>query len=65
MRTRAQAAERLASVRGEGLDPGIAEALLRCWARGELSDAQLDNATRQISTGELLSRADAALSGLG
>ena len=55
MMTRAQAAENaLASVRAEGLDPGVAEALLRRWARGELSDAQLDDAARQISTGELL-----------
>jgi len=55
MTTRAQAAENaLASVRAEGLDPGVAEALLRRWARGELSDAQLDDAARQISTGELL-----------
>jgi Antitoxin VbhA len=49
-----QAAENaLASVRAEGLDPGVAESLLRRWARGELSDAQLDDAARQISTGEL------------
>ena len=55
MTTRAQAAENaLASVRAEGLDPGVAEALLRRWARGELSDAQLDDAAHQISTGELL-----------
>jgi hypothetical protein len=55
MTTRAQAAENaLASVRAEGLDPGVAEALLRRWASGELSDAQLDDAARQISTGELL-----------
>jgi hypothetical protein len=43
-------------VRAEGLDPGVAEALLRRWARGELSDAQLDDAARQISTGELLAQ---------
>jgi hypothetical protein len=55
MTTRAQAAENaLVSVRAEGLDPGVAEALLRRWAGGELSDAQLDDAARQISTGELL-----------
>lgn len=49
--TRAQAAENaLASVRAEGLDPGVAEALLCRWARGELSDAQLDDAARRIST---------------
>lgn len=55
MTTRAQAAENaLASVHAEGLDPGIAEALLRRWAREELRDAQLDDAARQTSTGELL-----------
>jgi hypothetical protein len=57
MTTRAQAAENaVASVRAEGLDPGVAEALLRRWARGELSDAQLDDAARQISTGEILTQ---------
>jgi hypothetical protein len=51
MTTRAQAAENaLASVRAEGLDPGVAEALLRRWARGELSDAQLDDAARGAAT---------------
>jgi hypothetical protein len=41
MTTRAQAAENaLASERAEGLDPGVAEALLCRWARGELSDAR-------------------------
>lgn len=57
MTTRAQAAENaLASERAESLDPGIAEALLR------LSDAQIDDATRQISAGKLLAppRASAA-----
>jgi hypothetical protein len=55
MTTRAQAAENaLASVRAEGLDPGVAEARLHRWARGELSDSQLDDAARKISTGELL-----------
>lgn len=55
MTTRVQAAENaLASVRAEGLDPGVAEALLGRWGRGELSDTQLDNAARQISAGEPL-----------
>jgi len=55
MTTRIQAAENaLASVRAEGLDPGVAEALLDRWARGELSDAQLDNAARQLGAGEPL-----------
>jgi hypothetical protein len=53
--TRVQAAENaLASVRTENLDPGVAEALLHRWARGEVSDAQLDEAARQISTGKPL-----------
>jgi hypothetical protein len=51
--TRIQAAENaLASVRAENLDPGVAEALLHRWARGELSDAQLDDAAHQISAGK-------------
>ena len=55
MTTRIQAAENaLASVRAEGLDPGVAEALLDRWARGEFSDAQLDDAARQIGAGEPL-----------
>ena len=56
MTTRLQAAENaLASVRAEKLDPGVAGALLHRWARRELSDAQLDNAARHISTGKPLS----------
>lgn len=55
MTTRIQAAENaLASVRAEGLDPGVAEALLDRWACGELSDARLDDAARQIGAGEPL-----------
>lgn len=55
MTTRIQAAENaLASERAEGLDPGVAEALLGRWARGELSDAQLDDAAHRISVGEPL-----------
>jgi hypothetical protein len=55
MTTRRQAAENaLASVRAEGLDPGIAQALLDRWACGELSDAQLDDAARRIGAGESL-----------
>jgi len=47
MTTRAQAAENaLASVRTEGLDPGVAEALLRRWARGKLSDTQTTRRVR-------------------
>jgi hypothetical protein len=55
MTTRRQAAENaLASVRAEGLDPGVAQALLDRWACGELSDAQLDDAARRIGAGESL-----------
>jgi hypothetical protein len=55
MTTRIQAAENaLASVRVEGLDPGVAEELLDRWACGEISDAQLDEAARRIGAGEPL-----------
>jgi hypothetical protein len=55
MTTRIQAAENaLASVRAEGLDPGVAEALLDRWACGEISDAQLDEAAQRIGAGEAL-----------
>lgn len=55
MTTRKQAAENaLASVRAEGLDPGIAQPLLDRWASGELSDAQLDDAARRIGASESL-----------
>jgi len=41
--TRAEAAANaVGSVRAEGLDPGRAEPLLAAWARGELTDEQLD-----------------------
>jgi hypothetical protein len=48
------AANALASVRAEGLDPGIAEPLLDRWARGELSDKQLDVGALRIAAGESL-----------
>lgn len=55
MTSRLQAAENaLASVRVEGLDPGVAKGLLDRWGRGELSDEQLDEAARRIGTGEPL-----------
>jgi hypothetical protein len=55
MTMRAQAAENaLTSVRAEGLDPGVAVALLGRWGRGELTDVQLDDAARRISVGEPL-----------
>jgi broad specificity phosphatase PhoE len=41
--TRAQAAaDAIASVRAEGLDPARAEMLLAAWARGELTDRELE-----------------------
>ncbi len=53
--TRVQAVQNaLASVRAEGLDPGVGEALLNQWADGELSDAQLEDAVRLIGAGEPL-----------
>lgn len=46
---RAQAvADAIGSVRAEGLDPGRAEPLLAAWARGELSDEQLEQARLQL-----------------
>jgi hypothetical protein len=55
MTTRIQAAENaLASVRAEGLDPGIAEPLLSRWAREEITDAQLDEGIRRIVAREPL-----------
>jgi len=55
MTTRIQAAENaLASVRVEGLDPSVAEPLLDRWARGELTDEQLDEGARRIAAGEPL-----------
>ena len=47
--TRANAAaDALASVRAEGLSPGRAEPLLAAWARGELTDAQLEQARLKL-----------------
>jgi len=64
MTTRAQAAENaLASVRAEGLDPGVAEELLDRWASGEISDAQLDEAARRIGAGESLAELHTAREG--
>jgi hypothetical protein len=43
--TRTQAAaDAIASVRAEGLDPSRAEMLLAAWARGELTDRELEEA---------------------
>jgi hypothetical protein len=65
--TRAQAAaEAIASVRAEGLDPGRADQLLSAWGRGELTDEQLEQARLQLlgdsslTVGELLADARAA-----
>jgi hypothetical protein len=48
------AANALASVRAEGLDPHVAEPLLDRWARREITDAQLDEGARRIAAGESL-----------
>ena len=65
--SRAQsAADALASVRAEGLDPGRAEPLLAAWKRGELSDEQLEQLSLRllhdgnISVEDLLAGARAA-----
>jgi hypothetical protein len=53
--TREQAAANaLASVRAEGLDPRVAEPLLERWARGEISDEQLNEGVLRIAAGEPL-----------
>ena len=55
MTDRAQAAEQaLASARLEGLDPTPVEPVLRAWAQGELTDAQLQEAERRAAAGEPL-----------
>jgi hypothetical protein len=59
-------ADALGSVRAEGLDPGRAEPLLAAWARGELTDEQLEQARlellrdRSLSAEKLLADARAA-----
>lgn len=65
--TRAQAAaDAIASVRAEGLEPGDAETLLAAWTRGDISDEQLEEARLRLlaepslTAAELLSRARAA-----
>jgi hypothetical protein len=65
--TRAEAAaDAIASVRAEGLDPGRAEPLLSAWARGDLTDEQLEQARlkllsdHSLTVEELLSGARAA-----
>ncbi len=53
--TRGQAAANaLASVRAEGLDPGVAEPLLARWASEEITDAQLDEGILRIAARESL-----------
>lgn len=60
------AADAIASVRAEGLDPGRAEGVLSAWARGELTDAALEQARLKLlsdpslTVEELLSGARAA-----
>ena len=44
----------LASTRLEGLDPGRAETVLRAWARGELTDARLEEAKHRLAAGDSL-----------
>ena len=65
--TRANAAANaIASVRAEGLDPGRAEPLLAAWARGELTDERLNELSlrlmhdRELSAEELLGGARVA-----
>jgi len=65
--TRAQAAaDAVASVRAEGLDPAEAEVLLAAWSRRDISDEQLEEARLallnepSVTASELLSRARAA-----
>ena len=65
--TRAQAAaDAIASVRAEGLDPGRAGLLLAAWTRGEVTDEQLEQQSqrlmhdRDLTVDELLARAHAA-----
>ena len=42
------AADAIASVRAEGLDPGRAEALLAAWERGEVTDEQLEQLSLRL-----------------
>jgi hypothetical protein len=65
--TRAQAAaDAIASVRAEGLDPARAETLLAAWARGELTNRGLEEARlrllsdHSLTAEELLAEARAA-----
>jgi hypothetical protein len=64
-RSRAAAAA-IASLRAEGLEPARAEPLLQAWARGELTDEQLEQASkrllddRDLDVAQLLSNARAA-----
>jgi hypothetical protein len=65
--TRAQAAaDAIASARAEGLEPIDAEVLLAAWAKGDLTDSQLEEARLRLlnepslTATELLSRAHAA-----
>ena len=53
MATREEAAANaLASVRLEGLDPGRAEAILSLWSQGQITDAQLKRIERRLLAGK-------------
>ena len=60
------AADAIASVRAEGLDPSRAQPLLDAWARGDLTDAQLNELSlrlmhdRELTAEEILPGARAA-----
>jgi hypothetical protein len=65
--SRAQAAaDAIASLRAEGLEPERAEPLLEAWSRGQLTDAQLEEAShrllhdRDLAVEQLLANARAA-----
>jgi hypothetical protein len=47
------AANALASVRAEGLDPSTAEPILEAWARGEIDTDQMIAATRTAADTQL------------
>jgi hypothetical protein len=57
------AANAIASVRAEGLDPGRAEPLLAAWGRGELTDEQLEQARLKLLSDRSLT-AEALLPGV-
>ena len=46
------AADALGSVRLEGLDPSRVEPILKLWAQGRITDAQLHDIERRLLAGE-------------